>query len=494
MVKIVNPFRGTDPIAQTLSQLGQNMFGDTAGSAKKKEELYAAQRANTETDNLMGLFGQGGAFSSLKSPVGQAMALGAGLKGGDMGDYALMDAGLNFGASDQRTQNAQVASGQSYDNTANAVGAKLAEVARNNDIQSTDRRYGVDQSIGQQRYEFNNKPVPALDAAGKPAFAPQSGVFDGFSPILSDTEAKGTFARNNFGTMGALPTAEQNYLGSDSATGSRSAPKNYVGPGGQRFITYDGVTNAQDGSQLPVGGYIAGVQGGADEALGANGLTLQGTNTDQDTVRAANGYFDMSSQLRGLAQTNPESFGLLGSARGTLQELAQMVPAVGAMFGGQDIDKFSKEIIQDLSVNPNAQGMLSDLLNTYDGNLPTVQTLGVLLQYQVASALLGQNARNLSDKDLAQVNKLFPNPQDWLTSAPAVVQRLDTLDAMMTNKRADAQARLNSGSISPPGADPAAAPAAAPQTVSDEPQEGDTATNPSTGAKLVFRGGNWGPM
>ncbi|MDB5612475.1 MAG: hypothetical protein JWQ22_128 [Devosia sp.] len=484
MVKIVNPFRGQDPVAQTLSQLGQNLFGDTAGAAKKKEDLYAAQRTNAETDNLMGMFADGGAFGSLKTGVGQAMALGAGFKGGDMGDYALMDAGLNFGASDARTQNAQVASGQSYDNTAATVGAKLAENARGNDLASSDRRYGVDQSVGQQRYEFDNKPMPALDAAGKPAFATQSGVFDGFSPILSDTEAKGTLAQQNFGTMGDLPTAEQNYIGADSSTGSRSSPKNYVGPDGQRFITYDGVSNAQDGSQLPIGGYIAGVQGGADEALGANGLTLAGTNVDQDTIRAADGYFDMSSQLRGLANTAPESFGLLGSARGTLQELAQMVPAVGTMFVVQNIDAFSQEIIADLGQNPEAQGMLSELLNTYDGNLPTVQTLGVLLQYQVASALLGQSARDLSDKDMVRVNQLFPDPQNWLTSAQAVTQRLDLLDSMMENKRNSARERLNSGSIAPQGG-------GAPAVVDDGPQEGDTATNPTTGAKVVWRNGSW---
>lgn len=466
MVKIVNPFRGTDPVAQTITQLGQTMFGDQAGAAKKREDLYAAQRTNAETDNLMGMFADGGAFGSLKTGVGQAMALGAGMKGADMGDYALMDAGLNFGAADQRTQNAQVASGQSYDNTANAVNAKLAEVVRNNSLSSADRRYNTDQTVQQNTYEFDNTPLPALNAQGQPAFATQ-GAFENFSPILSDTEAKGTFAQQNFGSMGDLPVPEQNYLGADSATGSRSSPKNYVGPNGQRFITYDGVTNAQDGSQLPVGGYIAGVQGGAEEALGANGLTLNSTNIDQETIRAAQGYFDTSRQLRELAQSSPGSFGLLGSARGSLQEIIQVVPAVGAMFGNQNVDEFSNQMIDTLSQNPEAQGMFAQLMSTYDGNLPTVATLGVLAQYQMAGALLGQNARDLSDKDMARVDQMFPNPQSWFTSAQAVTQRLDMLDGIMQRKEQSARERLNAGSIDPlAGAMPPAA--AAPAVVTED--------------------------
>lgn len=489
MVKIVNPFRGTDPVAQTITQLGQTMFGDQAGAAKKKEDLYAAQRANTETDNLMGMFADGGAFGSLKTGVGQAMALGAGLKGDDMGNYALLDAGLNFGSSDQRTQNAQVASGQSYDNTAASVNAKLAEVVRSNDMQSGDRRYNTDQTVGQQRYEFDNKALPALDAAGKPTFAPQSGVFDGFSPILSDTDAKGTFAQQNFGSMGELPVAEQNYLGADSATGSRSAPKNYVGPDGQRSITYDGVTNAQTGEALVPGGYIAGVQGGAEEALGANGLTLNSTNIDQETVRAAQGYFDTSRQLRELAQSSPESFGLLGSARGTLQEIIQVVPAVGAMFGNQNVDEFSNQMIDTLSQNPEAQGMFAQLMSTYDGNLPTVATLGVLAQYQMAGALLGQNARDLSDKDMTRVDQMFPNPQSWFTSAQAVTQRLDMLDGIMQRKEESARERLNAGSIDPlTGAAP-------PNEVIDQQDYPDgTQARDAQGNNIVLRNGQWEQM
>ena len=485
MVKIVNPFRGTDPVAQTITQLGQTMFGDQAGAAKKREDLYAAQRTNAETDNLMGMFADGGAFGSLKTGVGQAMALGAGMKGADMGDYALMDAGLNFGAADPRTQNAQVASGQSYDNTAASVNAKLAEVVRNNDLSSADRRYNTDQTVQQNTYEFDNTPLPALNAQGQPAFATQ-GAFDGFSPILSDTEAKGTFAQQNFGSMGDLPVPEQNYLGADSATGSRSSPKNYVGPDGRRHITYDGVTNAQDGSKLPVGGYIAGVQGGADEALGANGLTLNSTNADQETVRAAQGYFDTSRQLRELAQSNPESFGLLGSARGTLQEIIQVVPAVGAMFGNQNVDEFSNQMIDTLSQNPEAQGMFAQLMSTYDGNLPTVATLGVLAQYQMAGALLGQNARDLSDKDMARVDQMFPNPQSWFTSAQAVTQRLDMLDGIMQRKEQSARDRLNAGSIDPLGG---AAPSSEVVDQQDYPE--GTEAQDAQGNTIVLRNGQW---
>jgi len=501
MVRVVNPFRGTDPIAQTISQLGQNMFGDQAGAAKKKEDLYAAQRGNAETDNLMGLFADGGAFGALKSPVGQAMALGAGLKGDDMGDYALLDSGLNFGAADQRTQNAQVASGQSYDNTAASVNAKLAEDMRNNDMSSADRRYNTDQTVGQDRYEFDNKPLPALDAAGLPVFAPQSGVFDGFSPIMSDTEAKGTLARQNFGAMGDLPSAEQEYLG--AATGGEGALFNYIADG-KTFLSRDGVTDAQTGLPLPPGGYKGTVQGTAADV----GLTNSVTSGVQSGIISADKFLSTADAMISLT-ANGSNFGPVGLMKSMGQEAGQSVSALTSLFGGSTVVNDEVNAARDELASTGLSQLIPEL---YDPALPAIDILGGLMVYQGAAALAGQEGRGVSDKDVQFWRQMLGDPKGIFESAQSIKTKMQIAKAVVENHKALSQQYLESGVTAPedgslsnqalslaiqqiagqPGAAnlPGAAPAA-PAVVSDEPQEGDTAVNPATGERIVLRNGQW---
>lgn len=435
MPKIINPFRGTDPIAQTLSQLGQTMFGDQTGAAKRKEDLYAAQRTNAETDNLVGLIGQKGSFGSFKSPIGQAMAFAAGMKGGDMGDYALADAGLNFGAADQRTQNAQVASGQSYDNTADAFGAKLAEVARNNDMQSGDRRYGVDQSVGQQRYEFDNKPLPALDATGAPAFTTQ-GAFDGFSPILSNAETQGTLARQNFGSMGDLPPAEQNYLGANGAGGEGSI-FNYITQDGKTYLTRDGVTDAQTGQALPPGGYKGTVQGTAADV----GLTNSVTSGVQGNIISADKFLSTADAMIGLTQ-NPSNFGPVGLAKSLGQEAGQSASALVQLFGGNDVvNKEVDQARQELM----SSGLGQLIPELYDPALPAIDILGGLMVYQGAAALAGQEGRGVSDKDVQFWRQMLGDPKGLFESAQSIKTKMEIAKAVVENHKALAQQYLKSG-------------------------------------------------
>lgn len=438
MVKIINPFRGTDPIAQTLSQLGQNMFGDQTGAAKRKEDLYAAQRTNAETDNLMGLIGQQGSFGSFKSPIGQAMAFGAGMKGGDMGDYALADAGLNFGAADQRTQNAQVASGQSYDNTANAVNAKLAEVARNNDMQSGDRRYGVDQTVEQNMFEFQNKPMPALDAAGNPAFATQ-GAFDGFSPILSNTETQGTFARQNFGSMGDLPSAEQNYLGAN-ATGGEGAIFNYITPDGKTFLTRDGATDI-NGLALPPGGYKGTVQGTAADV----GLTNSVKTGVQSSIMAADKFLSTANAMLSLTE-NPSNFGPVGQLKTMGQEVGQSAGALAQLFGGEQV---IHDEVAAARENAAATGVMSLIPELYDPALPAIDMLGGLIIYQGASALAGQEGRDLAAKDVQYFRQILGDPKGMFESAESIKTKIQLAVAIMENHKGLAQQYLDSGMAVP---------------------------------------------
>lgn len=474
MVKIANPFYGTDPVAKVFSSLGQSMFGGTLDRDLKSEQLYALQRGNSEMDNLMNTVAGNGAAFGASDPITQAMIIGSGYSPTDFGKLGLLQTATTRGAGAPETQNFQVGTGQAYDNTADAFGAKLAETTRANNMADATERYKFDNTL--EEIIRNGMPtlVPRVDAVGQ-------------APVLSNTDVQGTMAQNNWDTLDSLSPAQKEYLGAAPGGESR-APKNYVA-NGQTFVTYDGVTDAQTGQPLPQGGYMASVQGGAVDALGANALTTQSTNDDQGTIRRVDEYMAVSKQLRDLAQTAPQNFGALGMIRGNLQEAVQLVPALQALFGA-DVNATVKDFEQSLGSDPAKFGMFNELMATYDAGLPTVRTLGVMAKYQLIAAALGQDGRDLSDKDLVQGEKLFPDPQGLFSSAQSVIATLDLFDRLMAAKRDKSVARLNANSIQ---ADPGAMSPAMPGPAMDEPQEGDTATGPN-GEKLVLRGGQWVPI
>jgi hypothetical protein len=115
MPQIINPFRPQNtPLAQAITQVGKDIYGDQLTPALKREQLIAAQRGNVETDALA---------QSFADPAGgvdyQAMIL-SGYKPSDAADARLMQQAEAFGARAPQTQSAQIGAGQGYDNTADA--------------------------------------------------------------------------------------------------------------------------------------------------------------------------------------------------------------------------------------------------------------------------------------------------------------------------------------------------------------------------------------
>ena len=163
MPKIISAFTGTDPLGSKLAELGASMFGgNTTDNALKNEQLYALQRQNTETDNYAKLVAEGGIMPTANNKLAQAMILAAGLDPQKSAILGRMDAATSFGADDPRTANWQIAAGDPYSSTAGAFNKTLAEQTRNNDLQSGDRRYGVDQDVVLKK--FLNSNISAADA------------------------------------------------------------------------------------------------------------------------------------------------------------------------------------------------------------------------------------------------------------------------------------------------------------------------------------------
>lgn len=437
MVKILSPFRGQDPIAAAITGAGQRMFGDQVGGALKNEQLYALQRGNTETDNLMANVAKSGAQNLGSDPITQAMLIGSGYKPGDFGDIGLMGAATKFGAEDPRTQNWQVGTGQSYGNTAGAFTKTLAETTRNNDMQSADRRYGVDQSQATERYKFFETPKEVILPGGAPGFARQGELAGSTnSPIMSETDQKGLLLGQNFGDLGALDPMQRQVLGANPSESGRT-PRNYVTPSGS-FITYDGVTDAQSGQPLPAGGYIGNVEGSADNV----GLT-NSTRTDaQAGIMAADKFSLMADRMLTLARNNPSSFGLVGNIRGKGQELAQAMKAVSSMFGGESGAAHAANAARR---ELDAQGLGSLMPELYDPSLPATQMLGGLILYSGASALAGQENRSVSDADITLMKSILGEPMGLFESAESISVKLSLAKDIVTEHKRLSQEYLARG-------------------------------------------------
>lgn len=469
MVKILSPFQGTDPLGAAFQSLGKRMFGGAGQeSAYDAERAYAAERENVETENLMRrLAGGNGAQALGADPLAQAMMVGAGYDPSKFANMGLMGAANQFGAADSRTQNWQVGSGQSYDNTAAAVNAKLAETARGNDLASADRRYGVDVGANTDLYkfghvgadqaidntevnrhnttteaqaakEFFDKPMPVIQPNGAPGYARQ-GELPGStnSPILSDAEQKGYRAGQNFGSMGTLPPAEQEYLGARvKPNEGSSTPRNYRAPDGTMHVTYDGVTDAQSQKPLPPGGAMIGLE---DTAAGA-GLTNSVLTDVQSKIMSADRFISLADRMLDMTEKNRASFGLVGNLRSKGQELWQGVDSIQELFGGE-----AGTVAQQARQELNSEGLGALVPELYDQSLPAVATLGGLLVYSGASALAGQENRSVSDKDVLAMRDILGDPMGWNESAKSINVKVALAKEIVVEHRKLAQEYLLKG-------------------------------------------------
>lgn len=434
--------QGENPLGATLKHLGQQMFGDKTANMLEQEKLYAAERENTEMDNLMRKAGTSGVQTLGADPLAQAMIIGSGYNPEAFGKLGLIGAATGFGATDPRTQNWQVGTGQSYDNTADVVNRKLAETARSNDLASADRRYGVDQTQGTERWkhgtlgadqladntrdqtQFDAKPMPALGPDGQPVFLPQSGLTaPGVAPIISETDQKGTLLGQNFDNLPALNPNQQEVLGARISGDKAGTPRNYI-VGNQSFITYDGRTDAQTGQPLPPGGHIGTVEGGAGDV----GLTNSTASGVQQNIIANNKFKNLAAMTREVAQRDPMNFGVPGFVKGVAQDAAQIAQGIAQGLGYQGAEQMLHEATKGAmqsGVDPNL------LSGVFDPDLSSLHTLSDLMVYAAAEALAGQSGRSVSDKDVVFFKRIVGDPQSFLMNQQKYLAKLSQIERIL---------------------------------------------------------------
>lgn len=485
MVRIINAFREDRPVGAMIAQLGNTLFGDQASGEINRQQAYALQRSNAETDNLMAL-ARGGGLETL-TPAGQAMLIGSGYDPNDLGRVGALGAATQFGARDDRTTNWSAGLGE-YGGTAEAFDFNLANQRGMNDADNAA-------ALARQ----NALPQPALDANGNPVFTTQGGTA-GFQPILTDTEQRGRIGGIMFpdmpaanqaaylnaepqtetvrgpggvptiaavtdaigqpaavgldtvrggvaqdalaaegGLAGADPTT-QAFIGADAGAGG-GTPRNYIDPDGTVHITYDGVTDAQTGVPLPPGGQLVStaLQGTAADL----GIPTPSVLTDLQSDLIATDKFNQIVDMMMPLTDDPSNFGVPGWVQSRMQELAQGIGGVANWIRPQD-----------------AAALAEFLPDIYNPDLTEVQTLGILLLYQGAAALAGQQGRSVSDADIRLMRQAIPNPFGIFTSAQSMRAALETARNVINGQRAVVERAMQG--VGGGGAAPAAAPAATP--------------------------------
>jgi hypothetical protein len=471
MVKIINPMQGSDPLAQVLSNLGQQMWGDRSGGMLKAEQLYAAQRENAETENLMNLIATGGGAHALgASPMAQAMMVGSGYDPSKFADMGLMGAATGYGARDSRTRDWQIASGNPASDTFEAFDATLAETARNNDLQSTDRRRGDDLTNARLWGQFQNEPVAAVGPGGSifgtnasvvnnPDMRPpvsetdaRGAAFQSLFPTLdplqqrtamdaapSNSQVQGAIAAREFGNMGALPAPEQTYLGADPA-GRTSTPKNYILPDGTVRITYDGVTAADTGERL-AGGYIGTVQGGAADVL-PNTVRTGAINA----LSAAERFNYLADRAKEIATTDRTAFGALGRAQGLTYSAVNFLNTIGQVVGGTDFVTGVQKVEQGIINNPNLDPELKQhLLGEFNPNVPKIQSVAAMLAYVGAETIANQSGRDISNQDIQTIKTIIGDPLSLLATPEDFLARLSEAQAYVEQSTAISRRLLEGG-------------------------------------------------
>ncbi len=359
MVKIINPFRGVDPIAQTISDLGAQMFGgDQITPAIKREQLLKLQRENVETGQLANQYRLHGTPNYNRNDIAMLSTL-AGQNpqyAADMDRYLTVNAGTQGDAA-SRAFNAAggawsgTSSGFNADQTRQSSQAAnaLAEYARQ-----------ADATLAQKDDQYWNEPMPVLGNTLQPTYAPRSALTpqSGYTGIMTNAERQGTLAGqmlNNPGGMGSYPQPEQRYVGADAGAGGDRKPFNVRGGDGNIYLTPDGVSDVY-GRTIPIGPNNAAI-GIQDTAEGAGLTTATQTQVQQQEI-AFNEFSATLQQARDISR-DPSIFGVTGNVRYGLQQAGQIAQNMGMMLSkdGKGLDQSVATIFNETS--PGVQSLIS---------------------------------------------------------------------------------------------------------------------------------------
>lgn len=407
MPQIINPFRVQNtPLAQAITQVGNDIYGDQLAPALKREQLIAAQRENVETGNLASSFASG-------APDYEAL-IASGYKPSDFGDAMLVRSANTYGGRDQRTQDAMIGAGKPFSATAEAFDTGIATERRGQDIASADRRYGFNLNDSTERWKFSNTPEEAI-VNGAPAFVPRSKAFDaGVQPIMSQTEIG--------------PNAEFNQW--YSFYRSRGIPEKEA-----EARTYQQIEKSKNARRTSVNPQTGEVTIEEGEIGGLTNSNQTAAQRERMTAAKFNAAADRAIEL---TEKDPTLFGPVGKARSLAQGAMGVLDNIALMTGKESVDALKSEIAGAVTAEGTPMGMLVPEL--YDPNVSEVESLWGYLVYATASAVAGQENRSTSDADVQNARRMLGVPHG-LDGAQGLKTKIITLKNIVNaNQRVADQA------------------------------------------------------
>ena len=422
------------PIGDAIVNLGQNLWGDKLGDQIRREQASKLLRENQELEGLMDTVRTaGGVHGVTDQGLMQAQGIGAGYDPKDLAQYGLLGAGMTGGD----TQPFELAVRNYKDTTAgfNATmaedqrqfGLSLAETRRNNDLMENGRNSRDAAQLAQddnhfqqthaenvrsnqageaqERYEFQNELVEALDANGNPVFVTRENA-PGQQPVLSHSDQSGVLLNNLVANDELTPAQQADIVGVNEGT-----LKNYILPDGTVLVTRNGTTDTR-GNPLPPGGYIGEVTGDAD------GVGLGQSATDKLVNAVDNGNKALSAldNLEGLIDTHPDLVG----AGGQIAKFANAAPQVLAAFGFTSLPELTRQIAADASDDFDAQGVISMLA---DPNIGALEAANVIAAYLYARNLNGPGNLATADLNIGGFG-VVGNASSWLASPAEMKSRI----------------------------------------------------------------------
>lgn len=409
MPTIVNPYRiNASPVGDAIKRIGESMFGDTLTPALKREKLYAEQRGNVETENLMRAVNNN---SDLDWAQLAPAMIGAGYDPQKFNELNRGRSAALWGTRDPRTQAAQIGAGSPFSATAEAFDMGDATDRRGQDIASGDRRYGVDVGARTDLEKFYATPVEAM-VGDQPVFVPRSGAFnEGVAPVLSQSERGPASEFNDFESL---------YLGQMAVDPNNPSPEE--------------MKQAKDYALAQVS-----KSKGRTISVGADGVTIEEggigglTNNVQSNLQKQTIESEQFNQLSGMAQeylTDPANANLFG-VTGRLRQLGQGAVEAANNFALTAGYQSEQDMVAALRDEAAQAGVASLLPEIYDPGLDAVDTIWGMIVYKGAAALAGQEGRSVSDKDIAMFRDIFGDPKALFSSQKSLAAKLAVADRIV---------------------------------------------------------------
>lgn len=250
-----------------------------------------------------------------------------------------------------------------------------------------------------------------------------------------------------------VPTVESNvgalgqtaYVKPDAST--KPTNGQFVLANGQRGPATQGQNgrwiHAQTGEELPIDAQITNTPTptGSNEQLGVGKAVSN--DIDKQLIKTAS-VKDTAVRLRDIVAKSPASQGVVGSLRGTAQNVIQSGGELGQYFGGE---------IQRVTNGIREGAVDAKLAGLFDPNIPAIELMSNLLATQYAE----MNGDRLSNelvrhtKEALGLNGLTSNQADTIARLNAAIKLIDSRQDILTKARGGGAGAVVTAAPPPPG-------------------------------------------